>query len=127
MNEVENTLKNSNYIYQIDKILFYIGAPTKRVGYKYSLFMIDAVAKDESNLKLLTKNLYPKTARRFNTTPASVESALRRLSFECWKNNNIYFRQLFGDNRKKPPSNRLFLSRIAKNTRNTRRQALGEL
>ena len=111
---------NNNYIKPIYQILFSIGAPTKRIGYKYSIFMINAVAMDKNNLKLLTKNLYPKTARRFNTTCASVESALRRLSYECWKNGNVYYMQIFGQDRKKPPTNLIFLSKIAQQTREFR-------
>ena len=68
-------------------------------------------------LQSVTKELYPSIARALNTTPSSVERAIRHAIGLVWDHGNIQaLDKLFGysvETRKKKPSNSEFIALIA--------------
>ena len=67
-----------------DRLLRSIGASGRYTGFDYAVYMIEQIVSSQESIHLITKRLYPETARRFGVKPHSVEHALRTLINTCW-------------------------------------------
>ena len=67
-----------------DRLLRSIGASGRYTGFDYAVYMIEQVVSSQESIHLITKRLYPETARHFGVKPHSVEHALRTLINTCW-------------------------------------------
>lgn len=54
-------------------------------GFNYLLHILLEVIPDPSQLILVTKSLYPSTARAFGVTSSSVERSIRTAISICWR------------------------------------------
>lgn len=59
--------------------------PGTVLGFNYLLYILLEVVPDPGRLTLITKNLYPRTARTFGVTSSSVERDIRTAISICWK------------------------------------------
>ena len=97
-----------------DRLLRSIGASGRYTGFDYAVYMIEQVVDSQESIRLITKRLYPETARHFGVKPHSVERALRTLIRSCWVYgdrdalNNVAGRTLT-----QAPSNSDFLDMLA--------------
>ena len=48
-----------------EQLLRHLGATGRLVGFQYAAYMIDRVVREPNDIQLITKRLYPETARRF--------------------------------------------------------------
>lgn len=71
-----------------DRLLRCIGASGRLRGFDYAAYMIERVANGQSSVRLITKRLYPETAKLFGVKPKSVERALGTLSLHCWNHGD---------------------------------------
>ena len=67
-----------------DRILRSLGASGRYTGFDYAVYMIEQVVNSGESIQLITKRLYPETAKHFGVKPHSVEYALRTLIGTCW-------------------------------------------
>ena len=67
-----------------DRLLRSIGASGRYTGFDYAVYMIEQIVSSQESIHLITKRLYPETARHFGVKPHSVEHALRTLINTCW-------------------------------------------
>lgn len=67
-----------------DRILRSLGASGRYTGFDYAVYMIEQVVNSGESIQLITKRLYPETAKHFGVKPHSVEHALRTLIGACW-------------------------------------------
>ena len=58
--------------------------PGHLLGFTYLAYMLGRAIPDQDQLRLLTKNLYPDTGRRFGATPGSVERDVRFAICKSW-------------------------------------------
>lgn len=97
-----------------DRLLRSIGASGQYTGFDYAVYMIEQVVDSQESIRLITKRLYPETARHFGVKPHSVEHALRTLISACWPHgdrdalNEIAGRPLI-----QAPSNAEFIDMMA--------------
>ena len=70
---------------QAERILRSMGATSRLVGFDYALYMIDKIVTGERSVQLITKILYPETAKHFGVKPHAVERAIRTLIELCWR------------------------------------------
>ena len=85
--------------------------------------------EDSENMNLMTKVLYPKIAKKYNTTPAAVERAIRHSAEKAFKDGIPEVFQNIGFEKRKA-SNLEFISLITsvikmQHTANTMDQKLG--
>jgi len=114
-NYVHNTIKR-NLDTDVTNIIHEIGIPVHVKGYQYLREAIIMAYNDISLLKSLTKELYPKIAEKFKTTPSRVERAIRNaIQLACDRGNLKMINNIFGHpmntNRGKP-TNSQFISAI---------------
>ena len=68
-----------------ERLLRSMGANGRLTGFFYLIFIIEFLLQEEENKYLITKSIYPKTAKHYNVSPASVEHAIRTVIKTCWK------------------------------------------
>ena len=102
---------------QVTNLLHEIGVPANIRGYRCLRTAILITVDNLDLLQFVTKELYPSIARALNTTPSSVERAIRHAIGLVWDHGNIQaLDKLFGysvETRKKKPSNSEFIALIA--------------
>jgi len=102
---------------QVTNLLHEIGVPANIRGYRCLRTAIMITVQNLDLLQFVTKELYPAIARELNTTPSSVERAIRHAIGLVWDHGNIQaLDRLFGysvETRKKKPSNSEFIALIA--------------
>lgn len=95
---------------EITTLLHDMGVPTHVKGYQY---LRDALLRTLANPQLLecvTKELYPKIAEKYNTTPRRVERAIRHAIELAWDRGNVdlmteYFGYTINQEKGKPTNN----------------------
>ena len=102
---------------EITNIIHEIGVPAHIKGYQYIRKAIKMVIDNIVLLGAVTKELYPKIADEFNTTPSRVERAIRHAIEVAWSRGSVdTINQLFGytvHNIKGKPTNSEFIAMIS--------------
>ncbi len=102
-----------------------VGIPTHYKGYKYLSEGISMVIEDRELLGAVTKELYPAIAQMNNTSPKSVEKAIRHAITTAWmRSDTETIEDLFYNTRYgyiKKPTNREFIAVIAEKLRTQRK------
>jgi two-component system response regulator (stage 0 sporulation protein A) len=102
---------------QVTDLLREIGVPANIRGYRCLRAAIMISVENLDLLHFVTRQLYPSIAEQLETTPSSVERAIRHAIGIVWENGNIAeLERLFGysvSTRKKKPSNSEFIALIA--------------
>ena len=109
-------MENGNYIPYITQIIQELGVPAHIKGYRYVRQAVKMVIKDMDLLGAVTKELYPRVADEFDSTPSRVERAIRHAIDVAWQRGNQkalkkYFKNNINENVK--PTNSQFIARIA--------------
>lgn len=95
------------------RLLRNVGATRKLIGFRYAEYMVARVILNPEDLMLVTKRLYPETARHFGVSTCSVERALRVLIRHCWSQQGGYpLEFIAGRKLPQPPTNMEFLDMI---------------
>jgi len=106
----------------ITEILREIGVPAHIKGYSYMREAIKIVVSRPEMLGQITKELYPRVAHKFATTPSRVERAIRHAIEVAWSRGKVEeIDEIFGytiDNAKGKPTNSEFVAMIADRVRN---------
>lgn len=93
-----------------------IGMPAHLKGYRYLIEALVFVVMDHSLANQVTKQLYPRVAKHFQTTPIRVERAIRNAIEITWERGNIaQVNQLFSyvDENRGKPTNSAFIAGMA--------------
>jgi hypothetical protein len=102
-----------------ERLLRMLGASGTLVGFRYAVYMINRVLDDEDMLLLITKRLYPETAKQYGVKASSVERGLRTLIAMCWKRSNApMFEIIAGRPVDFMPTNSEFLDMVSSYLRN---------
>ena len=97
-----------------ERLLRSLGLTGKLVGFQYAIYMVDQVLEEPAKIQLITKRLYPETAKKFQTTPSAVERAVRTLIRTVWrKQDHVLLESIAGAHLNNPPSNSDFIDMLA--------------
>ena len=97
-----------------DRLLRSLGATGRLTGFAYAVFMIEQIINAQGSVHLITKRLYPETAKHFGVMPHSVERALRTLINACWKyGDRATLNGIAGRTLTNRPSNSDFIDMLA--------------
>lgn len=121
MNKYKNNdninLYDNNLQVSITKTLHELGVPSHIKGYQYIREGIAIIYNKPSVIGGITKELYPETARKYNSTTSRVERAIRHAIEISWNRANWDFMEdVFGysvDIDKAKPTNSEFIVTIA--------------
>ena len=102
---------------EITNIIHMVGTPANIKGYQYLRDAIALTVGDKSLMSAVTKELYPRVAKDFKTSPSRVERAIRHaieVAFTRGNEEELY--RIFGytvSNAKGKPTNSEFIAMIA--------------
>lgn len=108
---------------EVTKLFHEMGIPAHFRGYGYLREAIILAVEEADILGNITKNLYPRIAEKYNSTPSGVESAIRHTIEIGWeRGNSEYFKGLFGcgdqqSAKGKFPTTASFIAKIAEKIR----------
>ena len=101
----------------VTPVIHEVGMPAHIKGYQYVREAIVLTIKDESVIHEVTKVLYPAVARRYHTTSACVERAIRHAIEVAWERGDLdALQRVFGytvSTSKGKPTNSEFIAMIA--------------
>lgn len=98
----------------VDRLLRSLGASRRLIGFDYTVYMVNQLVSEHESIRLITKRLYPETAKHFGVTTHSVERALRTLINSCWLyGDRSSMCKIAGRELDAPPSNASFLDMLA--------------
>lgn len=105
----------------ITNLLDRFGIPANIMGYKYLRKAIYLSVKEDDLINSITKKLYPKIARRFDTEASRVERAIRHAIKVSWERGNQnmlddYFGYSISETIGRP-TNAQFIAKVADNFR----------
>ncbi len=114
---IEITITGKSLETLVTDIIHQIGVPAHIKGYHYLRFSIVEAVQEPTVLDAVTKELYPRVAERFLTTPSRVERAIRHAIEVAWARGDIqtldyYFGSTVQISRGKP-TNSEFIALIA--------------
>lgn len=72
-----------------DQLLRMMGFTARWKGFQYASHMIERVAENPEDIRLITKNLYPQTAEEFGVSAFAVERAVRTMLTQSWNRLNL--------------------------------------
>lgn len=106
---------------EITKMLRIIGMPSHVLGYEYTREAILIALGNKDTLRSITKALYPRVAKTFQTTPSRVERAVRHAVEVAWDRGDLdVLKELFGNSISRSrgkPTNSEFFSAVADHLR----------
>ncbi len=113
----ENKSSNNTIKLKITDMLHNLGIPSNIKGYSYIRDGIEMMYNDTSMMGAITKELYPRLARSYETTSSRVERAIRHAIEISWSRGDYdYMEELFGnsvDCDKSKPTNGEFIVTLA--------------
>lgn len=102
---------------EVSSMLHNLGIPSHVKGYKYIREGIMLLYSSEDSMHLITKEIYPEIATRYNTTSSRVERAIRHAIEISWIRGDLKLMEnIFGnsiDFERSRPTNSEFLTTIA--------------
>ena len=102
------------YVFSTERVLRCLGISGKLTGFPYAIYMIERIISEPSSIQLITKNLYPETAKKFGVSTVSVERTIRTIVKACWKNEDHDFLDyISGAHLEQCPTNSEFLDLVA--------------
>ena len=81
---------------QIQDMLYSIGLTANYVGYRQMMVALEIAVQEPESLCLVTKRLYPETARRCGTNWKAVERNIRTALRCAWTNSRYTLEQMAG-------------------------------
>lgn len=106
--------EDPEFVFNTERVLRCLGVSGKLTGFPYAVYMIERVITEPSCIQLITKKLYPETAKKFGVSMVSVERTTRTLIKACWKNENHDFLDyIAGNHLEQCPTNSEFLDLVA--------------
>ena len=101
-----------SYEVKISEFIGKLGVKPNLKGYRYLKFAIPYIIANNHGIDVITKELYPEIAKVFNTEPKSVERNIRNCIELSWATAADKYRNIFGYEFKKRPTNKEFLHTV---------------
>lgn len=102
---------------EVAELLHNMGVPAHVKGYQYLRDAILFILEDVSLLGAITKELYPRIAEKYDTTPSRVERAIRHAIELAWGRGNVdLMTEFFGytiNMQKGKPTNSEFIAMVS--------------
>ena len=97
-----------------ERLLRCLGVTGRLVGFRYTIYMVECVCNEPEQIQLITKRLYPDTARLFKVSAASVERTLRTVVRTCWRQpDHSFLDHVAGVTLYRQPTNTEFIDMLA--------------
>lgn len=97
-----------------EAVLRALGATNCLSGFQQVIYMVDRIMEEPTVVSLITKRLYPETAKKFGVSDKSVERSVRTIIRHCWECGDRELWPIIACRKMdSPPSNAEFLDMLA--------------
>lgn len=97
-----------------ERLLRRLGSTGNLRGFPYTVYMVERIREDPEAIHLITKQLYPETARRFGVSHCAVERNVRTIVQRCWAwHDHTLLEHIAGGPLRYCPTNVEFLDMVA--------------
>lgn len=93
-----------------EEILMRLGVTANYKGYFYILSALELCLADRENLQMMTKYVYPKVAKRYNTNWQAVERSIRTVGKIAWTHDRAFLEELARSPLRQRPGNAKLLA-----------------
>ena len=90
-----------------------LGATSKYKGYYFVAEAIRMTMEFQERPMKITKDIYPKLAKKFKSKPSNIEHDIRTIVNVCWENHRERLEEIAGYPLEYRPTNSEFVDRIA--------------
>ena len=90
-----------------------LGATSKYKGYYFVAEAIRMTMEFQERPMKITKDIYPRLAKKFKSKPSNIEHDIRTIVNECWENHRERLEQIAGYPLEYRPTNSEFVDMIA--------------
>ena len=90
-----------------------LGATSKYKGYYFVAEAIRMTMEFQERPMKITKDIYPKLAKKFKSKPSNIEHDIRTIVNVCWENHRERLEQIAGYPLEYRPTNSEFIDMIA--------------
>lgn len=90
-----------------------LGATTKYKGYYFVAEAIHMTMEFQERPMKITKDIYPRLAKKFKSKPSNIEHDIRTIVNVCWENHRERLEQIAGYPLEYRPTNSEFVDMIA--------------
>lgn len=115
--QIERISQRSNVEVEVSVLLHSLGIPSHVRGYQYIREGIIMIYESDNIVTLVTKDIYPEIAEKYDTTTSRVERAIRHAIEISWIRGDLkLMEKIFGnsiDFERSKPTNSEFLTTIA--------------
>ena len=122
-------VSNSSVEVKVSELLHNLGIPSHVRGYKYIREGVMILYTSNNLVTMVTKDIYPEIAERFETTSSRVERAIRHAIEISWIRGDLKLMdELFGnsiDAERSKPTNSEFLTTIADRFKINNKELIG--
>ena len=122
-------VSNSSVEVKVSELLHNLGIPSHVRGYKYIREGVMILYTSKNLVTMVTKDIYPEIAERFETTSSRVERAIRHAIEISWVRGDLKLMdELFGnsvDAERSKPTNSEFLTTIADKFKMSNKELVG--
>ena len=98
---------------KIQELLYSIGLTANYARYRQMMIALEIATQEPESLRLVTKWLYPETARRCGTNWKAVERNIRTMRRRAWRNSQHTLEQMAGCSFDTMPKPAQFLAILA--------------
>ena len=109
--------KNLNIGEVIDNTLIQLGIPINKSGFLHIKTSIQFAMESDAMLLSITRKVYPKVAKLFNTTSMAIERNIRTAVGFCEKNQTALYNQLKAQSNAEKMTNTVFLAMTIKHVK----------
>ncbi len=95
------------------RLLYQLGVTANYIGFFYTAYAMSLCAEQPDRLLLVTKNLYPEVAKRYQTNWEAVERNIRTVNDVIWSKNRLLLEELAHRCLEQKPKNAQLLSILA--------------
>ena len=90
-----------------------LGISPRYKGYQYLIDIVSIYIESGDKRLMITKDVYPATARKFKTSPYVIERNVRHAISIGWRANKRAFDEIAGFHLQRKPTNSEFADRFA--------------
>lgn len=100
-------------MHEVYKVIRRLGVTSKYKGYYFLAEAVKMCMEMQENPIRITKDIYPRLAKKFKSTPMNVEHDIRTIINVCWNTNRETLNDIAGYSLNYKPTNSEFVDILA--------------
>lgn len=109
----KTTRRGDEKMHEVYRIIRRLGVTSKYKGYYFLAEAVKMCMDMQENPIRITKDIYPRLAKKFKSTPMNIEHDIRTIINVCWNTNRQTMSDIAGYSLNYKPTNSEFVDMLA--------------